>query len=156
MLMRKARSSDCERVGEVDVESFVHSPYGEPMGLTSKPEKREKRRQAAVNYCREHTSWVFVAEEEEEIVGFSTLDYWPEKQGGRIQNCCVLPDYRGRGIGTQLAVRAAEELKRLGARHIIVHTIHVPAARRTYEKAGFTLQKHEGVDYYYEMNLEAD
>ena len=154
MVIRTAQPDECHRVGEVDVRSFVESPYGQKTGLDKDPERQRQRRENASSFCKEHTSWVFVAVEEEEIVGFVTIEHWPEKQAGRIQNSCVLPDSRGRGVSTRLVRHALEELNRLGARQIHVYTKHVPAACRVYEKAGFSLASQEGESYRYEMELQ--
>lgn len=104
-------------------------------------------------YCQKHLEWVYVAIEDNKVVGFCTLEYWPEKHAGRIQNNAVLLEYRGRGISTKLAKQTIRELENLGAKYITVHTTHVPAARRVYEKVGFKLNRQEGEDYYYEMHI---
>lgn len=153
MIIRNAQLDEIQRVGEVDVYSFVHSPYAQKTGLNTDLKKQRQRLENASNFCREHLSWVFVAEEKGGIVGFVTIEYWSEKQVGRIQNSCVLPDYRGRGISTRLVRHALQELKRLGARKVQVHTKHVPAACRVYEKVGFSLSSREGERFLYEMEL---
>jgi len=153
MLLRKARPEDAERVGEVDVRSFLKSGWGEAHSMAQDEELQRERRTEARQYCREHPDWVYVAVEDGDIVGFATIEYDEEQRSGRIQNNAVLEEYRNRGISTQLVERAVAELGKLGARHISVHTTHVPAARRVYEKAGFELVHHEGESYTYEMNL---
>ena len=150
---RKARAEDAERIGVVDRDAFVDSPYGEKTGLAKDPEKQRKRQKNAQDFCRRRPDWVFVAEEHDAIVGFATLEYWPEKRAGRIENNAVLPDYRGHGISTELVTRALDELRLLGAESATVHTSHVPAACRAYEKAGFRIEKREGEHSYYRMKL---
>ena len=163
MLIRKAEPSECERVGEVAVQAFMHSGYGEAHDMAQDEEFQRECREEARQYCQEHPDWVYVAVEDDEIVGFATLEYYPEQQVACIQNSGVLPEYRNRGISTQLVKQTIDELARLGAKHITVHTVHVSAACRVYEKAGFALVKQvqesdseggpPGLGSYYEMQL---
>ena len=150
---RKARAEDAERIGVVDRDAFVDSPYGEKTGLAEDPEKQRSRQENAQDFCKRRPDWVFVAEEHDTVVGFATLEYWPEKRAGRIENNAVLPEYRGHGISTELVGRALDELRLLGARSAAVHTSHVPAACRAYEKAGFRIEKREGEHSYYRIEL---
>ncbi|HIE26751.1 TPA: GNAT family N-acetyltransferase [Candidatus Poribacteria bacterium] len=149
MLIRKAKADEIERICSVDVAAFLNSPYGEKTHMAENKESQQKRWDNAKRFCQEHLDWVYVAIEDDNIVGFATLEYQPQQQTGRVQNNAVLPEYRCRGISTALVSRVLEELKNLGAKRINVHTKFVPAARRVYEKVGFSLsQKDE--DYYYE------
>lgn len=54
---------------------------------------------------------------------------------GKIAFLAVLPDYRGKGIGTKLLAHAISELKQLGIKHISVDM--EKETKRFYEKAGF-------------------
>ena len=143
-------------MGEVDVQSFVNSPYNDHTGIKEDLERQTQRRTRARNYCAQHPDWLFVACDGDEIIGFATLEYLPDERTGRIQNNCVLCEYRGRGISTRLVRHALNELERLGADHVKVHTRYVPAARTVYEKVGFRLAKQDGHDLYYEMTLPTD
>ena len=151
--VRQAKPTDALKIGEVDIESFMRSPYGEKTELDKNQEKLQKRLDNAGKFCEEHPEWVFVALDDNDIVGFATLEHFPQENKGRIQNNAVLPEYRNRGIGTLLVSRCIEELRNLGVRSIIVHTAFVPSACRVYEKAGFRLQKREGERSFYCMDL---
>ena len=153
MLIRKSTREDAEEVGEVDVQAFLHSGWGKVQNMAADEKLQRERREEARQFCEEHPHWVYVAEEDDRIVGFATLEYYPERQAGRIENNGVLPGYQNRGISTQLTKCAVEELERLGAKYITVHTTYVPAARRVYEKVGFALARHEGESYHYEMHV---
>ena len=153
MEIRRAEPEDAERIGEVDEEAFVNSGWGRAHRMDEDEALREKRREEARRYCERNPEWVYVAVDDGEVVGFATLEYEERKQRGRIENNAVLPAYSGRGISTALVRKAVEELVRLGAKHIRVHTALVPAARRVYEKAGFELVMQDGEDYYYEMTV---
>jgi len=154
--IRKAGLADAERIGDVDVEAFTNSGWGEAFRMAEDEALQEKRREEARRFCQLHPGWVYVAVEDGQVVGFTTLEYDQRKRTGRIENTAVLPAYSGRGISTKLVTRVVRELVRLGATHIRVHTTLVPAARRVYEKAGFKLAAQDGEDYFYEMTTPED
>jgi GNAT superfamily N-acetyltransferase len=90
--------------------------------------------------CEADWSHVFVYEEDGRVVGYAGWGYYPERRVGEVENNAVDPDFQGRGIATALIARVVEELRRQGARVLIVHALagnH--AARRVYEKMGFEL-----------------
>jgi len=151
MLIRKAKANEIERICDVDVTAFLNSPYGEKAHMADNKEAQQKRWDNAKRFCREHLDWGYVAIEDDNIVGFATLEYQPQQRVGKVQNNAVLPEYRCRGISTALVSRVVEELKNLGAKRITVHTNLVPAARRVYEKVGFKLISQKDEDCYYEM-----
>jgi ribosomal-protein-alanine N-acetyltransferase len=70
------------------------------------------------------------------VVGFCA--FWLVVDEIHINNVAVLPELRGRGIGTGLMTRVFDEAARLGARRA---TLEVRAsnegARRLYERLGF-------------------
>lgn len=144
--IRIVRSDEIEQVLEVDREAFADSPFGELTGLKGKSTEERKGWQSVENfqsYCVQYPDRVIVAVAEGRVVGFAALEYWPEKQMGKVKNSAVLAAYREQGIGIALIERLVEETKSLGARTIEVKTSHVPAACRMYEKAGFKLLKRD-------------
>jgi len=153
MEIRNAHPGEADRIGEIDVQAFTASGYGDAHNMADDEAFCRKRSDNAAEFCRRHPDWTFVAVEEDALLGFVTIEHWPEREGGRIENNAVLPDYSGRGISTQLVRHAVDALKRLEAKHLTVCTAFVPAARRVYEKAGFTLVRREGNHYHYEMRL---
>lgn len=72
------------------------------------------------------------------VIGFCA--FWLVVDEIHINNVAVLPDLRGRGIGTSLLHRVFAEAARLGARRA---TLEVRAsnvsARRLYERLGFAV-----------------
>jgi ribosomal protein S18 acetylase RimI-like enzyme len=79
----------------------------------------------------------------EKTVGFVTTGVFdPELRMGEISMLAVDPDHQTGGIGTALTEFALDRLKDAGMRIAMVETGgdpgHAPA-RRTYERAGFTL-----------------
>ena len=109
------------------------------------PDWREDQRRAVEEVCATKKGRVWVAEVvgTGTVVGFVAIElHHPEHEMGEISILGVDPDYQGSGIGTALTEFALERLKDSGMRVAMVETAGDPghaAARRTYEKAGFTL-----------------
>ena len=107
------------------------------------PDWREDQRRAVEEVCASQETRVWVAEVDEETVGFvATGVFDTELKMGEISMLAVDPDHQKGGIGTALTEFALESLKDSGMRIAMVETGgdpgHAPA-RRTYESAGFTL-----------------
>ena len=85
---------------------------------------------------------MWVAEAGASVVGFVAVEFdHPERSMGEISMLAVHPDYQGGGIGTALTEFALDRLKDAGMTVAMVETGGDPghaAARRTYEKAGYT------------------
>ena len=76
------------------------------------------------------------------IDGHST----PE-QGARLRWFIVDPDFHGRGVGKLLMEAAMAFCKKAGHRTVYLWTFRgLDAARRLYERCGFTLAEEHGVD----------
>ena len=86
---------------------------------------------------------VYVAELQNEVVGFVSVRLDTETRVGEVGLNAVHPSYAGRGIGTQLYDFAVARMKEAGMRVATVSTggdpSHAPA-RRAYEKAGFSVE----------------
>lgn len=90
------------------------------------------------NFCKNHTDWVLIAEVDGEIAGYATytLDY--ERKTGEVGNNGVLPEYRGKGIGSALHKNVLQELKKSGMEIAFVTTLEIDIpAQKMYEKHGF-------------------
>ena len=110
------------------------------------PDWREDQRRAVEEVCATKKGRVWVAEvvgTGAAVVGFVAIElHHPEREMGEISILAVDPDYQGGGIGTALTEFALERLKDSGMTVAMVETGGDPghaAARRTYEKTGFTL-----------------
>jgi ribosomal-protein-alanine N-acetyltransferase len=91
-----------------------------------------------VAFCRQHPDQVVVAEDDGRMVGYATFNWSPEDRIGEVGNNAVLPDFRGRGIGTALVAETVRIMKSLGAEILRVSTLeHDYPARRVYERLGF-------------------
>ena len=97
--------------------------------------------QASVESALE-TKEVWVADVGGVAVGFAALDFRPQSDEGEIYMLAVDPDHHDKGLGTALSAHAIDRMREEGLAIGIVETGgdpgHAPA-RRTYEKAGFTL-----------------
>ena len=107
------------------------------------PDWREDQRRTVEDVCAEKKERVWVAEVEGVVVGFVAIQpHHPERDMGEISILGIDPNHQGTGIGTALTEFALGRLKEAGMKVAMVETGgdpgHAPA-RRTYEKAGFTL-----------------
>jgi GNAT superfamily N-acetyltransferase len=107
------------------------------------PDWREDQQRAVEEVCASQETRVWVAEVNGETVGFvATGVYDSELSMGEITMLAVDPDHQTGGLGTALTEFALDGLKDAGMRIAMVETGgdpgHAPA-RRTYERAGFTL-----------------
>jgi GNAT superfamily N-acetyltransferase len=106
------------------------------------PDWRQTQTETIKTYCntRPHTV-VWVAELDERIVGFFVYELNHKTEIGEVVLLAVHPDYQNRGIGTELNNFALAKLKESGMKLAEVGTGGDPghaAARRSYEKAGYT------------------
>lgn len=106
------------------------------------PDWRKSQREAVESFSRDPGSRVvLVAEVDGKVVGL--VVYQPDNRSKKAEVVflAVHPDYQNRGVGTQLNKHALEEMQLAGVHLAIVETggesSHA-AARRTYEKAGYT------------------
>lgn len=112
----------------------------------------EKTRQVR-QFCDDTPQWCLVSEVDGVVVGFITYRLQEDRELGIIGNNAVIPEYQGRGIGTEQYRRVLEAFEESGIRFAKVTTgldpFHAPA-RAGYEKAGFEPFV-EMVDYYREV-----
>ena len=104
---------------------------------------REDQRRAVEEVCASQETRVWVAEVNGETFGFvATKVFDAEIRMGEITMLAVDPDHQTGGIGTALTEFALDSLQEEGMGIAMVETGgdpgHAPA-RRTYERAGFTL-----------------
>lgn len=96
---------------------------------------------AVEEVCRDKDVHVWVAELDERPVGFVAVVFHDSPASGEIDMVAVDPDHQGRGIGSALMSFALDRISAAGVSLAHVATGGDPghaAARRTYEKAGFT------------------
>ena len=104
------------------------------------------RRALYEEWLAQPDAFVLIAELDSEPVGYAVVELrGPEETwatGDRVaqlETLAVLPEHRGRGIGTALVERFYEELRRIGVGHFVVGVIASNAdAVRFYERLGLT------------------
>ena len=116
---------------------------GPEIFMRQHPDWREDQRRAVEEVCAAKKGRVWVAEVGTSVVGFVAVEFHhPERGMGETSMLAVDPDYQGSGVGTALTKFALDRLKDAGMKVAMVETGGDPghaAARRTYEKAGYTL-----------------
>ena len=82
----------------------------------------------------------WIADVDGKVVGYIAFEFYEDKTG-EVQLLAVHPDYQNHGVGTELNILALRMMKEAGMKLAIVGTggdsSHA-AARRSYEKAGYT------------------
>ncbi len=79
---------------------------------------------------------VYLAEHENEITGFLILDMNGAFKG-YLQTICVMPNWRGRGVGTQLIAFAEEKIFREAPNVFLCVSSFNPAAQKLYLRLGY-------------------
>jgi ribosomal protein S18 acetylase RimI-like enzyme len=107
------------------------------------PDWSAAQAQAVESVCRADGNRVWVAVEDGRPVGFVALVLHDQAgpRSGEIEMVAVDPECQSRGIGLTLVSLAVEEISKLGIPLAEIGTGGDPghaAARRVYEKAGFT------------------
>ena len=118
---------------ENDVPRFVYDAFY--------PEGWEARQTADVTaLLSAEPGSVWLALQDEELVGFIGLRVHPEDQMGEIYIVAVSPDRQRQGIGRKLMHFAEQHIRERGMKMVMVETVgdsgHEPA-RRAYEATGF-------------------
>ena len=103
---------------------------------------RASQRKAVEAVCTDPDQSVWIAEQSSTAVGFVAVRLHLEDRMGEIYMVAVDPDQQGEGIGTALTDFALRWMREKGMAIAMVETGgdegHAPA-RRTYERAGFSL-----------------
>ena len=102
------------------------------------------RRRLYEEWLAEPDSFALVAKDDSKAVGYAVVhmrgpeETWAtDDRIAELETLTVLPDYRGRGIGTTLVEAVNRELRRLGIRHLGVSVIASNKdALRFYERLG--------------------
>ena len=147
-VIRTYRKSDAAEVVRLALRAWapVHESLREVMGdkifrhLYGGDWRARQRRDVEAVLADENMS-VWVAEEEDRVIGFSAAELKHAEGMGEILMVAVDPDRQDRGVGAQLTNRATDWIRESGLQVVMVSTGgdpgHAPA-RRVYEKLGFT------------------
>ena len=147
LVIRPAEDHDAAVVEAINITAFagVHQSIAELLGAALNalvyPDWETTQHQELLESTADEGSSLWVAEQDGVIVGFVVIDVDPLTKVGELSLIAVDPDRQGHGIGTELNHFALEQMRRSGMTLATVATggdgSHT-AARRSYEKAGFT------------------
>lgn len=152
VLYRTAAEEDVEEILQV---VRVGWPTGGPKameqrhGIIGGKPWLEQQVAAVESSVRDNLDTALVAEVEGRVAGWAVYTTNQDTLVGAVAYNAVHPDFRGRGIGTEIVRRALDKLREAGMRIAIAGTglgdEHAPA-RAVYEKVGF-LPLRESVSY---------
>jgi GNAT superfamily N-acetyltransferase len=146
---RPIRESDLEALEELAVLAWepvfasVRNVLGPEIDAILHPDWRQRQREEVRRYCAQTPGAItLVAEVDGAVAGFIAFELHHDTLRGVVDLLAVHPDHQNRGLGTALNRIVLERMRQAGMRIAIVGTGgdpgHAPA-RRTYEKAGYTL-----------------
>ena len=140
--IRPFRESDRERLREITAEAFdgvsIDQNIEHIFGPIAGRRWDERKARDIDNDCNSNPKGVFVAEVEDEVVGYITTRVDEETRIGRIVNFAVTPRYQGRGIGAKLMNEALKYLKESGMEFVRIETLEQnEICRKFYPKLGF-------------------
>ncbi|HEV2460950.1 MAG TPA: GNAT family N-acetyltransferase [Ktedonobacterales bacterium] len=147
--IRLVQENDLEALEELSVLAWepvftsVRTVLGPEIDAVLHPDWRQRQREEVRRYCAQTPGAItLVAEVDGAVAGFIAYELHQETLRGVVDLLAVHPDYQNRGLGTELNRLVLERMRQAGMRIAIVGTGgdpgHAPA-RRTYEKAGYTL-----------------
>jgi GNAT superfamily N-acetyltransferase len=88
----------------------------------------------------------FIAELEEEPVGFASYSSLPDPGVYKLQKLYVLPDLHGKGLGKALLDFVTEEVQQQGAKILRLNMNRDNKAKTFYERNGFKIVGEEDID----------
>ncbi len=100
--------------------------------------------QAQDAHYRQHypTAQYFVIEADKVPAGRLYVDHWAKEI--RIMDIALLPEFRGKGIGTHF-LRDLQKQAQAASKVLSIHVETFNPARRLYERLGFVLAEDKGV-----------
>jgi ribosomal protein S18 acetylase RimI-like enzyme len=147
--MRLAQEQDCQRLQAIRAAAFapVFASFRQILGdvIYEAAQAHEDADQEKLlsDLLKGDSDWqLWVAEKENEIVGFVSFRLDKIHGSGEIGLNAVSPQHSGKGIGTAMYDFVLEQMRVGGMRVATVATGADPshsAARRAYEKAGFNV-----------------
>jgi ribosomal protein S18 acetylase RimI-like enzyme len=149
LLIRPFEDRDAEAVVDLSLRTWapvfasLEQVLGSEIFRRMHPDWRVDQRRAVEDVLAAKKGRVWVAEADGTAVGFVAIAlHHPERNMGETSMLAVDTDHQGGGIGTALTEFALDRLEEAGMKVAMVETGGDPghaAARRTYEKAGYTL-----------------
>ena len=117
--------------------------YGPRLYRLLRPEGLDGQRAVVEDMCRDRVRFhAYLAEVEGRAAGFVVVQLRHEELMGEVQLLAVHPDFQNQGVAAALNEFALHFMRKNGMKVAMVETggdpSHAPA-RRSYEKAGYTL-----------------
>jgi GNAT superfamily N-acetyltransferase len=148
LTIRPLAASDVDHVVEFALRAWepnfvsMERELGSAIFLRLHPDWRSEQAQVVAACCRDQTMSVWVADVAGRPVGYVAVKYDDgPRPCGEIDMLAVDPDSQGQGVGGELTTFALDRIREAGYTLAFVGTGgdrgHA-AARRTYERAGFT------------------
>lgn len=147
ILIRPLAGDDVEKVVAFSLRAWApvfasfEAVLGEEIYRRVYPDWLASQARDIAQTCRDLVDTTWVAEADGRPVGFVAAVPGPDHASADIEMIAVDPDHQRRGIAAELLEYACDRMRAGGATVIGVVTGGDPgheAARRTYEKAGFT------------------
>ena len=141
MKIREAVKDDSAQLKNLFLEDQKYTRRFDEELVVNKQTKEEMEREVN-RIFKEPKHKIFVAEEEEEVVGFIIPRFSPGiTRSGWITNIFVSKSFRGRGIGSRLMKKGIDWLKKRGAKKVELTTYGVnQKALSFYRKFNFKKQ----------------
>ena len=142
MIIRPFRAADREAVKEITAICFegvaIDHAIEQRYGLVDGKDWRSRKVRHIDADITANADGIFVAVEDETVIGYITTRIDAESKIGSIPNLGVLPAYRGAGIGRQLIETAVAYAKEQGMIHLRIETLaHNPIGQYLYPSCGF-------------------
>jgi GNAT superfamily N-acetyltransferase len=136
-VLRPAESADVEAIAEL--RAAVMRPDLERLGRFDQHRVRQRFRGS---FSAQHTSVIVV---DGALAGCVTVR--PTEDGRWLEHFYLVPDLQGRGLGTAV-LRALLERIDADGMPIRLNVLQGSAARRLYERHGFTVEVQDPIDVY--------
>ena len=142
MLIRKFQEADRDAIKAITAICFegvaIDYAMEERYGLIDGKDWRYRKVRHIDNDITANADGIFVAEIDDQVIGYITARIDQETKVGGIPNLGVLPGYRGAGIGRQLIATAVVYAKEAGMLYLRIETLaHNPIGQYLYPSCGF-------------------
>ena len=137
MIVREATTEDAKRVAEINVIGW-HTAYKGLVPddfLANMPFDEDIIRRTA-DRIQEHE--YYVAEVDDHVVGFASLEY-PEEKVVEIMALYIHPDFQKKGVGSALVNYICQHKKDAGYNRLVLWTIKNGPSVGFYQKQGLQL-----------------
>lgn len=142
MIIRKFREADREAIKAITAICFegvaIDHAIEEQYGLIDGKDWRYRKVRHIDSDIAANVDGIFVAEVDQQVIGYITTRIDQDTKVGGIPNLGVLPAYRGQGLGRQLIETAITYAKEQGMLYLRIETLaHNPIGQYLYPSAGF-------------------